>query len=105
MMREILLVCRRLHLSLWNLSTTELTETPKRPGGDSGVSNRKDLSFSLMLERFNHKCLSEASRAAIVRPIALDVSLVAGRDKSVAQVGLVHLQNAYCVQSCTSLTY
>lgn len=69
------------------------------------MSNRKDLSFSLMLERFNHKCLSEASRAAIVRPIALDVSLVAGRDKSVAQVGLVQLQYAYCVQSCTSLTY
>ncbi len=37
-----------------------------------------------MLLKFNHKCLSVATRAAIDRPIDLAISLVALRDKSVA---------------------
>ncbi len=39
-----------------------------------------------MLLKFNHKCLSVATRAAVDRPIDLAVSLVALRDKSVAQL-------------------
>ncbi len=69
----------------WNLSTTEFTASPKRPEGERGASIRKFLSFPLILLKFNHKCLSVATRAAMDRPIDLAAYLVALRDKSVAR--------------------
>lgn len=39
-----------------------------------------------ILERFYYRCLSEATRAAIDQPIALDVSLVAWRDRSLTLI-------------------
>ncbi len=76
--REKLSKCRRLFLSLlkpvddWVYSV------------EIGASSRKNLSFSLIWDRVNHKCLCVATRAAIDRPIALAVSLVALSGKSVA---------------------
>ncbi len=49
---------------------------------ESGVSRRKTLSRSLISDRINQRCLSTATRAAIDRPVARAVSLVAQRDKS-----------------------
>ncbi len=75
--REKSLKSRRLLLASWNLSTTVLTASPNRPEGKIGASSRKTLSLSLIWDKVNHKCLSVATRAAIDRPIALAVSLVA----------------------------
>ncbi len=66
----------------WYLSTTELMASPNRPEGASGASMRKTLSFSFLSDRVNHKCLSTATRAAMDRPMARAVSLVAQRAKS-----------------------
>ncbi len=65
--------------------TNEFTALPKRPEGEEGASIRKFLSFPLILLKFNHKCLSVATSAAIDQPIDLAISLVPLRDKSVAQ--------------------
>ncbi len=46
-----------------NLLTTELTASPKRPEGEIWASIRKSLSYVLILLKFNHKCLSVATRA------------------------------------------
>ncbi len=67
-------------LASWILSMTEFTALPKRPEGISGVSSRKNLTFSLISDRFNQRFLS----IAIEWPMALAISLVAQRDTSAA---------------------
>ncbi len=62
-----------------------------------GASIRKFLSFPLMLLKFNHKCLSVATRAAIDRPIDLAVFFI-----------LLHFQCGKCFRAVCShckLTY
>ncbi len=59
----------------WYMSTTELMALPNRPEGANGVSMWKNLSFSFISNRVNHKYLS--ARAATVSPLARAVCLVA----------------------------
>ncbi len=68
----------------WNRSTTEFTAPPNRPDGETGAFSRNALSLSFIWDRVNQKCLSVTNSAAIDRPIALAVSLVARSNKSVA---------------------
>ncbi len=82
--REKSLKSRRLFLRLLKPvddCVNRITEQARR---GIGASSRKTLSLSLIWYRVNHKCLSVATKAAIDRPIALAVSLVARSEKSVA---------------------
>ncbi len=64
-------------LCLPNLVATELTASPNRPEGEMGASRRKVRSLSLMPVRLSHRCLLRGTLAAIERPMAQAVCLVA----------------------------
>ncbi len=67
-----------------NLSTTALTASPNNPDCEMGASIKNVFSFSRISVRLSHRWRSAATEAAIERPTARAVCLVALRAKSVA---------------------
>ncbi len=88
----------------WYLSTTESTASPNRPEGASGASIRKTLSFSFISDMVNHKCLSAATNAAMDRPMARAVSLVARRTKSAVLLSSPTSLELICSPSSSSFS-
>ncbi len=107
-----------------NLSTTALTASPNNPDSEMGASIKNTFSFSRISVRLSHRWRSAATEAAIERPMARAVCLVALRAKSVAlrssftasgvkpvpssisfrNVRLVGLKDGHCVKGHTCLT-
>ncbi len=106
-----------------NLSTTVLTASPNNPVCEMGASIKNTFSLSRISVKLSHRWRSAATEAAIERPTARAVCLVALRAKSVASgllhgfrsqagpfvhllqdVPLVGLKDGHCVEGHTCLT-
>ncbi len=86
----------------------ELTASPNRPEGASmmqGVHEEDPvLLFSVISDRVNHKCISAATRAAMDRPMARVVSLVAQRAKSAVLLSSEMSSDLTCSPSSSSFS-
>lgn len=60
-------------------------QMPKSSVGETGALRRKFFPFSLMSAKFSHRCRSMTTIAAIERPIAVAVCLVAQRARSMVR--------------------